>query len=292
MDIPLLDAVDIEILMHRDAHFGGNFDIMLEYYEGEGVGAMPDFEVERIRELKEIQNDLGENLSAKILPMPVLEQIKEAQGLYKKFREVYESKGNHISVLISDLILAEEEHPKKVIREIVANGNEALSPLLHIIDGRQFYDPLFPGYGRAPMLAAECLAKIGDPKAIPHLFQAIGHENFSIDEAFIKALVSFGDNAKNFLFKRLQHTPISKENEHAAIVLTSFPPDEEIAKLSLSMLLNSLIFKHENFSTYLVLACEGLKKQSDRQLFFDLTKKDSTPKSLKNEITSIAKTWL
>ena len=50
--IPLLDAIDLDILMHKDAHFGGNFDIMIDYYEKEGVGSMPDFETDRIIEIQ------------------------------------------------------------------------------------------------------------------------------------------------------------------------------------------------------------------------------------------------
>ena len=29
----VIDTIDMEILMQRDAHFGGNFEIMLDYYK-------------------------------------------------------------------------------------------------------------------------------------------------------------------------------------------------------------------------------------------------------------------
>lgn len=291
MSTQLVDAIDIEIVMHRDIHFGGNFDIMLEYYNHDGVGVMPDFEITRIEELKEIQDESGEDLT-KILPSTCQDQVHAAKDLYKKLRDVYEHPKDRISIQISDLILSEEEEPIKEIRELVLQGEKAVKPLIHIIDAFYFYDPLYPGYGRAPAFAAKCLAKIGQREAIPHLFNALGQENFTLDEALIHALVSFGSPAKDFLLKRFQQQPFSKDNEHAAIVLTSFPPDDEIATAAFNLLLDKELAKREIFASYLISACEGLKKQSFRQAFFDLSKKSSLPAHLKNEILVIAKTWL
>ena len=60
MDLPILDELDTEILKHRDAHFGGNFQVMIDYYEQEGIGVVPDFDIDRIVELHELQEKLGE----------------------------------------------------------------------------------------------------------------------------------------------------------------------------------------------------------------------------------------
>jgi hypothetical protein len=32
LDLSFVDSVDVAILMHRDVHFGGQFDFMVEYY--------------------------------------------------------------------------------------------------------------------------------------------------------------------------------------------------------------------------------------------------------------------
>ena len=64
---PVADMHDHEILMHRDAHFGGNFQVMLDYYATEGKGVQPDFEPKRIRELKDLQEKSDQNLSDTLL---------------------------------------------------------------------------------------------------------------------------------------------------------------------------------------------------------------------------------
>lgn len=290
MEIPLLDAVDQEILMHRDVHFGGNFPIMIDYYKTESVGVMPDFEMIRIKELKKLQDELGEDLSMKVLPLPAVEEVNRAKELYKKFRDVYEQ-SDEIPRLVSDLILAEEGQPEKEIAALVGKGDLAVDPLIHIIDSADFYDPLFPGYGRAPGLAAMCLGKIGNPKAVYHLFLAVGKENFFVDEAIIQAIVAFGDAGKEFLFKRLMQKPINKDNENAAVILASYPLDEEIAKLSLHVLLDPETLQHEALSSYLICMCEGLKGETERKQFKSFSEKKVLTESLKNEALIVNRIW-
>lgn len=292
MTIPLLDAIDVEILMHRDIHFGGSFEIMVHYYEKEGVGVMPDFSLKRIKQLKKLEEELQENLSAKCLPLPTLELIERAKAIYRQLREVYEKKENPLGILISDLILTEEDLPKKEIEALVAQGEEGMQALIKLIDSSDFYDPLYPGYGRAPMHAATALGKIGNPKAIPHLFMALGQQNFFVDEAIIQALNKMGKPAKEFLLKRLVHKPITQDNEHAAIVLTSFPLDEEIALIALSLLQEEEVLKHEGFCSYLICAVEGLQKKEERERFLALAKSGKFSKLLKNEAAMVVKAWL
>ncbi len=291
MEIPLLDEIDLEILMHRDAHFGGNFGIMIEYYENEGVGVMPDFDLERIIELQTIQEELGEDLSAKLLPMPVMEEIGRAKDLYHKLQQVYEHKKATIPILISDLILTEEEEPMEEITAIIKEGEKMTDSLIHIIDSTDFYNPLFPGYGRTPAFAAVCLDKIGDPKAIPHLFGALGGENLDLEEIFISSLVAFGTPAKTFLLKKLTGKKISKDNLNAAIALAFFPTDEKIAKAALKLLMNEANLTNESFAPYLICLCEGLEDPSERKAFKDLTKNPSFPKELKLDGQTILHSW-
>lgn len=290
MEIPLLDAIDLEILMHRDVHFGGSFSVMLEYYEKDGVGVMPDFELSRIAELQTIEESSDENLNEKILPMPAIEEIQKAKDLYLKIRDVYEQQ-EEVPILLSDLILSEEENPEKEILAIVGKGKTCVAPLIQLIESSDFYNPLFPGYGRAPALAAQCLAKIGDPSAIAPIFNALGNESFATDEAFISALVHFSEVAKDFLLKRIQHKPHSKDNDNAAIVLTSFPPDEEIAQIALLLLGDKDTLKHASFSSYLICCCEGLKTAENRSRFISLGNESFIPTIMKSEFKMISKTW-
>lgn len=289
---PLLDTIDIEILMHRDAHFGKNFSIMLEYYHQDGVGVMPDFELSRIEQLMHWEKTLKENLSDQLLPDTAKIAVEESKKLYIQLREVYEKPNSPpISLLISDLILSEEENPTKEIEALVAKKEEAVPSLISLISASTFYDPLNPGYGRAPIFAADALAKIGDERAIPHLFEALSYDNFYTDEAMISALIALGEPAKSFLIKILSGKLLGKDTEVAAMVLASFPPEEEIAKVALSRLEEPSILKKEHLASYLICACEGLFRDEDRDRFFSLSKNPGIPSPLASEVLMISKAW-
>ncbi len=291
MDIPLLDEIDLEILMHRDAHFGGNFGIMIEYYENEGVGAVPDFDIDRIVELQAIQEELGEDLSMKLLPESAREEVAKAKNLYAQLESVYDKKNATIAILISDLILTEDEEPVDEISAIIDAGENMVDPLINLIDSTDFYNPLFPGYGRTPAFAAVCLDKIGNTKAIPHLFNALGGENLDLEEIFISSLAEFGEPAKEFLLKKLTGKIISKDNLNAAIALAFFPIQEEIAKAALELLHENKNLENEAFAPYLICLTEGLQSESDRKAFHKIIEGANFPKELKLDAQTILHSW-
>jgi hypothetical protein len=290
--IPAVDAIDMEILMHRDAHFGGNFEVMIEYYEQNGVGVMPDFEIQEIKRLQNLEWDLKENLSKIYLPEPAKEVVSDSQKLYQSLREAYSnSEKDPLPILLSDLILSEELVPIKEIEALVNQKEKAVPPLIHLLSSPSFYEPLYPGYGRTPIFAAKCLGKIQDERAIPPLFEALGQENFFTDEEIIYALRLFGDKAKSFLIQRLIGTPFSKDNEHAAIALSAFPEDPEIAKKALDLLTQGDVFHRFSLASYLIFACHDLKDPQDQQVFIRLAQNPSIQKSLRDEIQLVAKSW-
>ncbi|PCI95626.1 hypothetical protein COB11_01720 [Candidatus Aerophobetes bacterium] len=290
MDIPLVDTIDLEILMHRDVHFGGNFSIMLEYYEKDGVGTMPDFESPRIKKLLLEEEKLGQNLSEVLLPEQARERVEEAKNMYLSLRDIYEDKNTtKLSILISDLILSEENYPEKEIKALSAHGKAAVKPLVDLLHTDKLYDPLFPGYGRTPIFSAEVLSNIKDEKAIPPLFEAMGQENFFTDEAMIMALSSFGNTARKFLIRRMVHLPISRDNEHAAIVLTSMPECSEIANACLTLLKDQDVRNNESFANYLILGCSGLKSDVQKDEFKKIAK--GLNGFIKFEMNLIAKAW-
>ena len=143
--IPLMDAIDMEILMHRDAHFGASFGEMIDYYEKESIGVMPDFELKRIKELAHIEKEIGENLSDRVLPKSIQHQIEASKQLYMDLRETYEKEpANPCAILLSNLILSEKTHPTEEIAAIVHEGSEMVPLLIDLISSESFYDPLFP----------------------------------------------------------------------------------------------------------------------------------------------------
>lgn len=288
---PVADQIDHEILMHRDAHFGGLFSVMLDYYREEKKGVQPDFSIERIERLEQLEVAMKQNLAPLLLTGPEAEKIGEAKTAYKKLRAIYEleSAKSQIPKLIADLILAETEEAEEEIKAVVAEKNLVVKPLIDLLRNENFYDPLFPGYGQAPVLAAECLGLLSenDKRAIISLFEAIGQLDFFADDKMIHALKLIGEPAKAFLLKVLHGHPITEDNEKAAIALLEFQ-DAEVAQAALNLLKEKEVQNDLSLSTYLVLACEFLPMNQWEE-FIELVKQPSFPKHLELDAKRIAK---
>lgn len=280
-DFSLTDSLDVEIVMHRDAHFGGLFPEMIAYYRKGGKGVDENFTMKRIEELEKSEQQLGENIASTLLSGAQAEEIGHARSSYKKLRELYEMDEVSTSLprMIADLILAEgeaEEEKKKV----VAEGDVIVPLLLDLLKSENFYNPLFPGFGKAPFLAAECLGAIGDEKAAPALFECLERGDFFDEEAMLKALQMLGKPAKIFLLERICSRPVTKDHERAAMALSSFPPDPEIAKGSFALLKERGILEKLTLASYLIYACAGLKDKEDRKEFSNL----DVPDELKPDV--------
>ena len=202
---PLVDAVDHDILMHRDAHFGGLFSIMLDYYKNGGKGVQPEFNLSRIEKLDALEKQLKQNLAALFLSAQEVEKVADSRQLYQRLRAIYDVKNpkNLYPQLIADLILSEEEEPKKEMDAIVSEKDKIVPFLIELLRNEELYNPLFPGYGQAPFLAGQCLGKIGDKRAIISLFEMLGQGDFFADDQIIQALKMIGPPARDFLLQIL-----------------------------------------------------------------------------------------
>lgn len=250
-NLEFTDELDHEILMHRDAHFGGDFDVMLRYYEEEGMGADPDFDLERIDYLKGVEEAVGGNLAALVLTAAEAQRVADARASYKKLKEVYEEEGNALSRLIADLILNEEEEPDELIRSVVEMGERIVPDLLFLIQSPTAYDPLFPGYGLAPALAIYCLGELKEEKAIIPIFERLGSEILFDEEVLLEALQKIGEPAKQFLLKIVRSRPITSDNIHAAFALASFANDPEVTRVACEELQFEEVKEKPLLSTYL-----------------------------------------
>lgn len=284
------DAMDNAILMHRDVHFGGNFGLMLSYYLKDGKGVYDDFSIPRIEQLAAYEKTTGQNIAPMLLTAPEIEKIALAKEAYRQLKSAYEQK-NLYPRLIADLILSEEKDPTPAIDAIVREKRAIVPALLNLIRSEDFYDPLFPGYGKAPLAAARCLGDIGDPSAIITLFEAIGKGDFFDDDISLNALKAIGEPAKKFLLKVLHSKPLNEDNERAAIALLAFKADPEIAKVCFSLLQNIDVKKELPLATYLILGCEGLTASEDRQQFKSLVDNPNFPKELKADLQAITNEW-
>lgn len=291
---PLADALDNDIVMHRDVHFGGKFEVMLDYYTKEGKGVFPAFEISRILELQAFESNLKQDLAAVLLSGAEAERVGKAKDAYKKLRDLYELKSNTTTLyprLLADLILSENDDPQEEISAIVAEKNAIVPALLSLMRSEEFYDPLFPGYGLGPILAAKCLGLIGDKRAISTLFESIGENDINFEDTAIMALRTIGEPAKQFLFRVLHGRPVTYDNEKAAIALLQFKDDPAVP-IKCFETLKELDLQHQPvLATYLILICEGLIDPMLRKEFIALSKAEKTPKILKQDFDTIIQHW-
>lgn len=288
----LTDEMDHEILMHRDAHFGGDFTAMLDYYLEDKVGANPDLDIERIKYLAQVEEELGKDLAPLMLTGPEAERVAKARRAYQQLKALYEmGEENSRPQLIANLILSEEEEPEEEVEAIVALGSSVVPELIHILESDDSYDPLFPGYGYAPYLAVLCIERLQDPSAIIPLFEMLGRESVFGEEIVLDAFHAIGEPAKQFLLKQLQSRPLTEDNTRAGFGLAAFPQDEEVARVALNQLKDTEVWKNTILSAYLVCHCESLKEPLHREEFLALASQPDFPGELKAEIKRMAKEW-
>ncbi|KIC71948.1 hypothetical protein DB41_AE00230 [Neochlamydia sp. TUME1] len=291
--LPLANALDHAILIHREVHFGGKFDVMLDYYLNEGKGVNPEFELERIHTLAKIEKKMKTDLAPLMLAGAEAEKIAEAKTAYKKLRSLYEKPKPAMKnmLLVADLILSEDLEAAQEIEAIVQEKGAIVPALIELLKAEEFYDPLFPGYGLAPSLAAKCLGMIGDKRAIIALFESLSQGDFFEEDIVLAALRAIGKPAKEFLLKVVHGRPINEDNERAAIALIAFKEEEDVSKACLEMLRDSQVRKDIPLATYLILACEGLKSLEDRTAFQLLAQESGMPKMLMQDIHAVASLW-
>lgn len=292
-EYPLRDAVDLQIIMHREAHFGGQFEVMLDYYKQGGKGVQPEFEPARIQELSDIEKGLQQNLATLFLSGSDAEKVARSREMYKELRSLYENDkpGSKIPRLIADLILSEEAEAEEEISAISKEKSSAVPALIQLIRSEDLHDPLFPGYGLAPNLAVQCLGQIGDKRAIITLFESIGAGDFFDDNLALDALKAIGEPAKVFLLKVLHGKPLTEDNEKAAIALLAFKDDPEVSATALQLLQDQTVRQDPVLSTYLALACESLKEDSEREAYKALASDPATSKALRLDMETVVKQW-
>ena len=290
----LTDEIDHLILMHRDAHFGGDFDVMLNYYEAEdSIGVHPDFDPERISYLAEVEKEIGDDLAPLILTGVEAEKVGHARQAYAKFKEIYERDPEPDSTprLLADLILSEDEEPEQEIDAVVSHGTGILPDLFAILKTDDFYDPLFPGYGYAPYLAIQCIGKIGDPSGIVPLFESLSKQTIFDELVAVDAMVEIGGSAKDFLLKILKSRPVTQDNSNAAFALTAFAHDPQVATSCFQQLSDPDIQDKPLVRMYLINNCDALKTTPYREEFIQMAKDPSLPQQMRTEMQTLIEEW-
>lgn len=293
LDLPLKDELVNLALMHRDVHFGGKFSFMIEYYEQEGKGIHPDLSLDLLRNLEQSEKKLKQNLAPLLLSGSEAEEVTRAKKAYEKLSDVYDNKekAEPIAILIADLILSEEEEPLAEIEALINEQLIAVQALIKLIKNEEFYSPLFPGYGQAPHLAVMCLKRLADERSIPALFELIGKGNVVEEETILLALKEIGTPAKDFLLKAVKATPITEDNERAAVALINFREDPEVSLATLQLLEDSSVRKKVPLSTFLTLCCKGLQSEEEKNRLKEIVKDPDTPSILDPDLTYVINSW-
>ena len=290
-EMGLTDELDHQILMHRDAHFGGDFSVMIAYYEQDSIGVQSEFDFDRIMSLAEIERSIGQNLAPLILSGPEAEKVAASKKMYRRFKTLYEeAKEGTPALYIADLILAEGEGEKE-IEQALAKQTYTKQELIEVIQDKQLYDPLFPGYGYAPCRAAIALGKIKDPETVVPLFEMFHQELVFEEEVVLEALRSHGNPAKEFLLKLVKSRPITQDTIHAAFALTGFGDDLAVAHSALEQLEDPKVLQSSLLSSYLLCCIEALRGTSEVEKLKQIAMHPQTPESISREIQSILKLW-
>lgn len=249
-DFPLVEEIDRDILMHRDAHFSGNFDLMQEYYENEKKGAVLDIDPQRVAELSFLEKKLGRNLAPMILQGADAEQVAKAKKMYRVLREQCESASSPYLKAIATLLLSEEDAEVDA-KELAKQGPNIIPYLLELLKTELAFNPLYPGYAQAPVACALALGYLKAVEAIPELFVLIGNTNFLIESAALSALENIGEKAKEFCLKVLKSRPLTHDNERASIALACFHHDAAIDQACREQLQDPQVQKKEPLFSYL-----------------------------------------
>ena len=98
---------------------------------------------------------------------------------------------------VSQLFEVGDELPEATRQAITAEGASVVDDLVAILEDRALWDEDAPGQGWAPIHAAELLAEIGEPDALPALYRVLRiiDPDAVLDDAVEDAIVSFGDDA-------------------------------------------------------------------------------------------------
>ncbi len=293
LSLPVLDATANTIIMHRDVHFGGKFSIMLDYYNNEGKGVQYDFSTAHIEALDTIEKEKGINLSALILSASDIEEIENAKEIYKNLRAIYEveSPQTRHPRLIADLILSEDIDAVEEVAAIVTEGKALVPSLIDLLSKDQFVNPLLPGYGHAPALAAKCLGELKSEKAIPSLFEATktGDEDLEIEA--IAAMRKIGAPAIEFLLSVMNGQPITQDNTHATtMAILCFHDNESIALNCFEKLMASSPKDDHIWLSTLILGLAALPEEK-RPLFHAWKAKQDLPSMLEEHIQAVFLDW-
>lgn len=284
--IPLLDLNPATILIHRDLHFGGDWEVMLHYYQEHKKGVF--FSLEEIEALMEATAELEEPLALHLLGEEERRILAGGLERYAHIREEIErgEEGEKAHALAS-LILAEEEEEEEALERVISLGEEMVPLLAEVIHSAELLSPFSPGFGEAPLLAIHALGEIGGEGAVVPLFEALAHGDAREEEALL-ALNKLEEVATPFAKRLLESEgPMTRDQERAALFLTHLEKEEEADLASLLQKLHdpSLRSSHTLLAATIESLLPLIQKEEEHQELLELLKGVSLPPPLEYAVT-------
>lgn len=291
--LPLTHRTDRAILLHRDCHFSGHFATMIAYYRGDNRGVQPEFSKERLQWLARTESKLGIDLAKILFAEKHREKVRAMRREYAVLsaRARTQSSADEPAQALAQLILAKSEEPIEQLTALERLGTRAVPCLIELFRNNTFYDPLSPGFGLAPELAAKCLGSIADTRAIAELFAKLGDVGFFTQDVVFEALRKIGEPSRDFLLQKLQARPFTEDNQKAAFALVHFREDFEVAATGFRLLTSELIEDRPCFLNSLVMICEGLEGTSLAPLFQQLQDDDRLPQLIRQDVREVIENW-
>lgn len=289
----LMNRTDRAILLHRDCHFAGLFSSMITYYRAEKRGVQSEFSLERLGKLASIETKLRVNLSDLLFADRHREKVRHMRREYAQLRAQANALDNleNPERALARLILADSEEPIEQLTAVERLGARAVPHLIELFSNATFYDPLSPGFGLAPELAAKCLGSIADTRAINVLFAKLGDVGFFTQDVVLEALRKIGDPSRDFLLHKLQARPFTEDNQKAAFALVHFREDFVVAATGYRLLTDEQFEERSCFLNSLVMICEGLAGTSLAPLFQRLQDDDRLPQLIRQDVREVIENW-
>ncbi len=113
--LPLVEEEAKTILMHRDAHFAGQFSVMVDYYAQEGKGV--HFRIEEVEQLKQLQSSVGEDLAPLLLSEAEMEALTLHYAHDFSEREISRIVGRSERAVHSLLHRAKQKARERLVRD-------------------------------------------------------------------------------------------------------------------------------------------------------------------------------
>jgi hypothetical protein len=265
----IVDEEDREILLQRDAHFGGSFIAMQEHYEkfsGQDMpgyyGVLETISLSRILFLADVERRLGKNLAPKILSGSDAEHVALARTAYERIAQLSNEPFSIPLQLFLDCTNSFGERSLTQEEKDTLRRNPKL--LLELAAADQFRDSLFPGFGYAPLRALKWLVEAHVEEALPLCFNLLAVAQEEEEEELFSLIPKFGGEAFEYARRTFLSRPVTPFHEKLMLVLLHFSAiyEKEVKALLIQQVATSDIYHYPTILRWIVVGIGDLDQET------------------------------